>query len=30
MIEHMANAAEYDKCRQHLFDLGKRSGVGFA
>ncbi|MCY2991944.1 MAG: sugar phosphate isomerase/epimerase [Planctomycetota bacterium] len=30
MIEHMANAAEYDKCRQHLFELGKRSGVGFA
>jgi sugar phosphate isomerase/epimerase len=29
MIEHMANAAEYDKSRQHLLDLGQRLGLSF-
>ena len=30
MIEHMANAAEYDKCREQLFKVGKSVGVSFA
>ncbi len=30
MIEHMANAEEYDKSRQHLLDLGAKLGVRFA
>ncbi|MBI2925448.1 MAG: sugar phosphate isomerase/epimerase [Verrucomicrobia bacterium] len=29
MLEHLPNAAEYDKARQHLFDLGGRIGVKF-
>ena len=29
MIEHMKDAAEYDKSRQHLFQLGEKIGVGF-
>lgn len=29
MIEHMKDAAEYDKSRQHLFDLGKQIGISF-
>ena len=29
MIEHMKDAAEYDKSRRWLFDLGKKIGVGF-
>ncbi len=29
MIEHMANAEEYDKARRHLLDLGKKIGVDF-
>ena len=29
MIEHMKGAAEYDKSRQHLFDLGRKIGVSF-
>ena len=27
MIEHMANAGEYDRSRQHLFDLGQQLGL---
>ena len=27
MLEHLPNAEEYDKGRQHLFDLGSRIGV---
>jgi sugar phosphate isomerase/epimerase len=30
MIEHMANAEEYDKSRRYLFDLGKKVGVRFS
>ncbi len=30
MLEHLANAAEYDLGRQHLFDLGQRLGLSFA
>ena len=29
MIEHMKGAEEYDKSRQHVFDLGERIGVSF-
>jgi sugar phosphate isomerase/epimerase len=29
MIEHMANAEEYDKSRRYLLDLGSKIGVGF-
>lgn len=29
MIEHMANAEEYDKARRHLLDLGAKIGVDF-
>ena len=29
MIEHMANAAEYDKSRRHLLELGSKIGVRF-
>ena len=29
MIEHMKDAAEYTKCREHLFDLGRKIGVTF-
>jgi sugar phosphate isomerase/epimerase len=29
MIEHMKDAAEYDKSREYLFELGKKSGVAF-
>ena len=29
MIEHMKGAEEYDKSRQHLFELGKSIGVSF-
>lgn len=29
MIEHMKDAAEYDKSRQYLLDLGKQIGVSF-
>jgi sugar phosphate isomerase/epimerase len=29
MLEHMRDAAEYDTCRRHLFDLGARIGVRF-
>ena len=29
MIEHCANAAEYDKARKHLFGLGPKVGVSF-
>ena len=29
MLEHMKNAEEYDTCRQHLFDLGKKIAVRF-
>ena len=30
LIEHMANAQEYDRSRQFLFDLGEKIGVRFA
>jgi sugar phosphate isomerase/epimerase len=30
MIEHMANAQEYDRSRQHLIDVGQKIGVRFA
>ncbi len=30
MIEHMQGPEEYDKSRQHLFDLGEKIGVSFA
>jgi sugar phosphate isomerase/epimerase len=30
MIEHMKDAAEYDKCRRHLFKLAGKVGVQFA
>ncbi len=29
MIEHMANAEEYERCRLHLLKLGKENGVAF-
>jgi sugar phosphate isomerase/epimerase len=29
MIEHMANAAEYDKSRRHVFEVGSKTGVRF-
>ena len=29
MIEHMKGPEEYDKSREHLFDLGKKIGVSF-
>jgi len=29
MIEHMKGPEEYDHCRQHLFDLGKKIDVSF-
>jgi sugar phosphate isomerase/epimerase len=29
MIEHMKDEAEYTKCREHLFDVGKKAGVQF-
>jgi len=29
MIEHMANAEEYDKARQHLLNLGRQMGLSF-
>lgn len=29
MIEHMANAEEYDKSRRHLLELGSKIGVSF-
>ncbi len=29
MIEHMANAEEYDKSRRHLLELGPKIGVSF-
>jgi len=29
MVEHMRGAEEYDKCRLHLFELGKKIGVSF-
>lgn len=30
MLEHLPNAEEYDRAREHLFDLGSRIGVSFA
>jgi sugar phosphate isomerase/epimerase len=30
MLEHLPNAEEYDKARAHLFELGKKIGIGFA
>jgi sugar phosphate isomerase/epimerase len=29
MLEHLSGAAQYDKARLHLFELGKRIGVNF-
>jgi L-ribulose-5-phosphate 3-epimerase UlaE len=29
MIEHMKEAAEYDRCRKHLFELSKKIGVSW-
>jgi sugar phosphate isomerase/epimerase len=30
MLEHLPNAEEYDKAREHILELGKRIGVAFA
>jgi sugar phosphate isomerase/epimerase len=29
MIEHLPNADEYTKAREHLFEIGRRAGLGF-
>jgi sugar phosphate isomerase/epimerase len=29
MIEHLPNAEEYDKARQHIFEVGKANGIRF-
>ena len=29
MLEHLPNAEEYDKARQHIIEVGKANGIGF-
>lgn len=29
MMEHLANAEEYDQARRHLFEVGRRAGIAF-